>query len=65
LDIFTLIKNEKIDWQIYKELVEKYRLKEINQKLKEIISFAKPLPQLGLLNHQISRLKKKILEEIE
>jgi len=24
LDIFTLIKNEKIDWQIYKGLVEKY-----------------------------------------
>jgi hypothetical protein len=46
-------------------LVKKYRLKEINQKLKEIISSAKSIPQLGLLNHQISRLKKKILEKIE
>jgi hypothetical protein len=35
LDIFTLIKNGKIDWQKYKELIEKYRLKEINQKLKK------------------------------
>jgi hypothetical protein len=65
LDIFTLIKNEKIDWQKYKELIEKYQLKEINQKLKEIISSAKSIPQLNLLNHQISHLKKKILEKIE
>jgi hypothetical protein len=65
LDIFTLIKNEKIDWQKYKELIENYQLKEINQKFKEIISFVKSIPQLNLLNHQISRLKKKIIEEIE
>jgi hypothetical protein len=65
LDIFTLIKNEKIDCQKYKGLIEKYQLKEINQKLKEIISFAKSIPQIHLLSHQISRLKKKILKQIE
>lgn len=64
LDIFTLISNEKVDWQLYKELVEKYNLQNINQKLKEIISSAKAIPQLNLLNHQISRLKKKILEKL-
>jgi len=64
LDIFTLISNEKIDWKAYKELIEKYNLKELNQKLKEIISSARAIPQLNLLNHQISRLKKKILEKI-
>ena len=64
LDIFTLILNEKIDWQKYKGLIKKYNLEEINQKLKEIISSAKAIPQLNLLNHQISRLKKKILEKL-
>ena len=64
LDIFTLISNEKIDWKAYKELIEKYNLKELNQKLKEIISSARAIPELNLLNHQISRLKKKILEKI-
>lgn len=64
LDIFTLISNEKIDWQEYKELIEKYDLQNINQKLKEIISSAKAIPQLNLLNHQISRLKKRILEKL-
>ena len=64
LDIFTLISNKIIDWQKYKELIEKYNLKETNQKLKEIISSAKAIPQLNLLNHQISRLKRKILEKL-
>lgn len=64
LDIFTLISNEKIDWQKYKELIETYKLKSLNQKLKEIIFSAKPIPQLNLLNHQISRLKNKILKII-
>jgi hypothetical protein len=65
LDIFALIKNEKINWEKYKELIEKYELKEINQKLKGIISSAKPILQLNLLNHQIARLKKKILEKLK
>ncbi len=64
LDIFTLISNEKIDWQIYKRLIKKYQLESLNQKLKEIIFSAKSIPQLNLLNHQISRLKKKILKNL-
>jgi len=64
LDIFTLISNEKVDWKTYKELIEKYNLKDTNQKLKEIISSAKAIPQLDLLNHRISRLKRKILEKL-
>jgi len=64
LDIFTLISNEKVDWKTYKELIEKYNLKDTNQKLKEIISSAKAIPQLNLLNHRISRLKRKILEKL-
>jgi hypothetical protein len=65
LDIFALIKDEKIDWQRYKELVEKFQLKEINQKLKEIISLAKSIPQLDLLNHKVASLKKKVLERLK
>jgi hypothetical protein len=65
LDIFALIKDEKIDWQRYKELVEKFQLKEINQKLKEIISLAKSIPQLDLLNHKVASLKKKVLEGLK
>jgi rubrerythrin len=64
LDIFSLISNEKIDWKTYRELIKKYKLDGLNQKLKEIISSTKVIPQLNLLDHQISRLKKKILEKL-
>lgn len=64
LDIFTLLSDEKIDWEKHKELIKKYNLGDINQKLKEIISSAKAIPQLNLLNHQISKLKRKILEKL-
>lgn len=64
LDIFTLFSKEITNWKLYKELIEKYHLQNTNQKLKEIISSAKAIPQLNLLNHQISKLKKKILEKL-
>ncbi|MBU2472416.1 hypothetical protein KKE74_00090 [Patescibacteria group bacterium] len=65
IDIFSLIKKETIDWQKYQELVKKYHLKKINKQLKDLISSTKSLSELNLLNHKISRLKKKALAEIE
>lgn len=64
IDIFSLLKEEKINWQTYKKLIQKYNLNEVNEKLKNLISSQKSIPELNLLNHQISRLKKKILEKI-
>lgn len=64
IDIFSLLKEGKINWQKYKELVEKYNLKEVNQKFKELVSSAKAIPELNLLNHQIAKLKKKTLKEL-
>jgi len=64
IDIFSLLSKEIINWQEYKELIKKYNLETLNQKLKETISSAKIIPELHLLNHQISRLKKKILEKL-
>jgi hypothetical protein len=62
IDIFSLLKEEKINWQSYKELIEKYNLKEVNEEFKNLISSQSPIPELNLLNHQISKLKKKILK---
>jgi len=64
IDIFSLISNGKINWEKYRELVKKYDLRDTNQRLKEIISSTKAIPQLNLLNHQISRLKREILREM-
>lgn len=61
IDIFALLKEEKIDWQKFQELIQKYNLREINHELKNLISSATSLAELNLLNHQMARLKKKVL----
>jgi len=64
VDIFSLLLKEIINWQEYKELIKKYDLEEINKKLKELVSSTKSISELNLLNHQLSRLKRKILENL-
>ena len=64
IDIFSLLKEGKINWQKYKELVEKYNLKEMNEEFKKVISSQDAIPELNLLNHQISKLKKEVLKNL-
>lgn len=64
IDIFSLLKNNKINWGKYKELIEKYNLKNLDKELRNLISSQKAIPELNLLNHQISKLKKEILAKI-
>lgn len=64
IDIFSLLMGEQIDWQKYKELIEKYNLKNLNEEFKKIISSQKSLSELNLLNHQISKLKKEVLKNL-
>jgi len=64
IDIFGLLKEEKINWQKYKELVEKYNLKKINEELKNLVSSQTAIPELNLLNHKISKLKKVVLKNL-
>jgi len=64
IDIFSLLMKDLIDWQKYKDLVKKYNLQRLNQELKNLISSQTAIPELGLLNHQISKLKKKTLKNL-
>lgn len=64
IDIFSLLLSGKIEWSEYKKIIGKYNLKETSQKLKEIIFSVKSIPQLNLSNHRISKLKKKVVENI-
>jgi len=64
IDIFSLLSKDTIDWQKYQDLIEKYNLKDINQELKNLVSSQGAIPELNLLNHQISRLKKKVLKNL-
>lgn len=64
IDIFSLLKEEKINWQKYKELIEKYNLKEIDGEFKKLISSQDAIPELNLLNHKISKLKKAVSKNL-
>jgi len=61
IDIFSLINGGEIDWKRYKKLIEKYSLSEVNEGFKKLISSTVAVPELNILNHQMARLKKKIL----
>jgi hypothetical protein len=64
IDLFSLLKEEKINWQKYKELIKKYNLKEINLKFRNLVSSQGAIPELNLLNHRIAKLKQKILKNL-
>jgi len=64
VDIFSLLKGERINWRKYKELIEKYNLKEKEKELKNLVSLQVAVPELNLLDHQISKLKKEILRNL-
>lgn len=64
IDIFSILSKDIIDWEKYKRLIKKYSLADIDEQLKEIILSTKSISELNLLNHQMSRLKKKILSKI-
>lgn len=65
IDIFSLLKEKKINWKTYKEIIEKYNLNKINEKLKELISSQRAIPQINLLSHQMAKLKKEVLEKLK
>lgn len=64
IDIFSLLSKELIDWKKYQDLIKKYNLKDINQELRNLVFSQGAIPELDLLNHQIAKLKKKILEKL-
>jgi len=64
IDIFSLLKEEKINWKTYRELIKKYKFRKLDQDLKEIISSQSAIPELNLLNHKIAKLKRKVLSEL-
>jgi len=64
LDIFSLLKSDLINWQIYHGLTKKYNFKSLNNDLKDLVGSVKPLAELNLNEQLIAKLKKKILLNI-
>lgn len=64
IDIFSLIKEKKINWGNYKKLIAKYKFTEINKELKNLVSKTVSIPELNISNHQMARLRREILEKL-
>lgn len=64
VDIFALLREEKVNWQKYKEIIAKHKLQEVNQVLKNLISSQGAIPEINLSDHQIAKLKKEVLKKL-
>lgn len=61
IDIFALLSQKEINWKNYCYLIKKYQDKKINEALKEIVANQKAVPELGLSEHKIAKLRKDII----
>ncbi|MDP2930559.1 MAG: hypothetical protein Q8N56_03065 [bacterium] len=61
LDIFSLLDKTEINWKVYRSLIKKYGLEKLREGLREIIQHQSSLAEIGLTNHKIAKLKKKVL----
>lgn len=66
VDILCLAKSGKINWKNYMKFIEKFRLEEYEERLKEIIMSAKiEFEYLGIRNlREVKKIKERILKEI-
>jgi hypothetical protein len=64
IDIFSILQKEVIDWGRYVKIIKEYKMEDINEKLKTLVSSQKAIPELDLTNHKIAKLKKRIIEKL-
>jgi len=64
IDIFSLFSQKMINWQKYKEIIEKYNLQKLKEELRNTVSSQGAIPELNLLNHRIAQLKKEVLRNL-
>ena len=63
IDILSLLDSVEINWKKFKQLCRKYN-KNLPNILKEILENTRSVRELGINSHQISRLRKEILKEL-
>jgi len=61
LDLISLFKLADFNWQKYHSVVKKYHLQSQNKQIINIFKTTYSLEEINLNQHQISRLKKKII----
>ena len=65
IDILALIMLPDFDFQLFSDYMQKFKLEQYKEILKEILNQTKQLPELNLNKHYFSREKKRILDLLD
>ena len=63
IDIISMLDSVEIDWRLFKKINQDYKINLYNE-IKEIITSADKIQELGINNQAMSKLKKDILQKI-
>lgn len=64
IDIIGLLNSDLIDFKFYKKILKKYNLESYLRELKSLLQLINQVPELKLNQFQYSKLKKKVLKEV-
>lgn len=64
LDILALLTLPEMDWQFYRQVLREYQQDELGEQLRNLVGATVEAKELGLNQHQFSRLKKAVLAKI-
>lgn len=65
LDIISLLSKQTFNWRNYRSQLKKYNLSYLQSDLVDLLKETTKVTELGLNEHHLSRLKKKLLSEFK
>lgn len=65
IDIISILDSTAIDWKFLKIIDEKYKAVPLVEETKEIVSSVNKIDELSLSEHKFSKLKHRIIREID
>lgn len=64
LDILSLLNAVDLDFEFYKQILQKTKKENLLEKLKTLLKNTVRVTELNLTNHKIAKLKKEVIEKI-
>lgn len=65
LDILSLLKSGEIDWDFYKEILDKYKIEKFMDYLINLLKETRRAEEIGLNEYSLAKLRKEILNKIK
>ena len=64
IDIFSILKLNEIDWNLYKKILKKYNQEKSRRELLDLLNTTFEIKEIGLNRHALAKLKKELLKKI-